>query len=339
MDGGGRTVLRAAELARVRCLLVAPFENASDAPLAADAATAALVAAIDPERTQVFPNGDLRALFRDTSLELPPGIAPSLALELAELLGADAALYGAVEGRAHDAGGELLVTLRLALAGDRNLLWATTARVSPATDERPEAAVQRTVAEALRPVLARIGDTGRKRCFDPERTRALREYALAEVRPAANAPATEPAAAAAPAAEPPAPDPAPPAPDARSPRQVEWARRLAARGRIVVEDIAFSGRTASLSRDAGLSDLAQALAVVPEVRIRIEGFVDATPEPSADARLSTAMARAAAKRLVQLGVEQARVTVAGRGGGSPVLPNFTARGRAANRRIEVVGLR
>jgi flagellar motor protein MotB len=51
------------------------------------------------------------------------------------------------------------------------------------------------------------------------------------------------------------------------------------------------------------------------------------------------MAQAAAKRLVQLGVEQKRVSFAGRGGGSPVLPNFTARGRAANRRIEVVGLR
>jgi len=344
-DGGGQTVLRAAELARVRCLLVAPFENASDAPLAADSATAALLAAIDPARTQVLPTADLRALFRDTPLELPPGIAPSLALELAELVGADAALYGAVEGRAHDSGGELLVTVRLALSGDRNLLYAATTRVRPGSDERPEAAVSRAVAEAVKPALARLGDTGRKRCFDPDRTRALREFALAESRTASPAPQQVP-----PPASVATPTPAPataasgtattaPKPEARSPRQAEWARRLASRGRLVLEDVGFAGRTAELARDAGLADLAQALAAVPELRIRLEGFVDSTAEPSADGRLSAAMAQAAAKRLVQFGVEQGRVTFAGRGSGSPVLPNFTARGRAANRRIEVVGLR
>jgi outer membrane protein OmpA-like peptidoglycan-associated protein len=340
-DGGGKTVLRAAELARVRCLLLAPLENASDAPLAADAATAALFAAIDPQRTQVMPTADLRALFRDTALELPPGIPPSLALELAGLVGADAALYGAVEGRAHDPGGEMLVTLRLALAGDRNLLWAATARVVPAAGEHPEAAVQRTVSELVKRSLAQMGDTGRKRCFDPDRTRALREYALAESKPAAPAPAAVPPPASVAPPEPAtAADPPPaPRPATRSPRQAEWARRLASRGRVVVEDVSFAGRTAELARDAGLADLAQAMAAVPDVRIRVEGFVDSTAEPSADARLSAAMAQAAARRLVQLGVEQKRVTFAGRGGGSPVLPNFTARGRAANRRIEVVGLR
>ena len=40
-------VLRAPELARVRCLLVAPFENGSDAPRAGEAATAALVGAVE----------------------------------------------------------------------------------------------------------------------------------------------------------------------------------------------------------------------------------------------------------------------------------------------------
>ena len=46
------------------------------------------------------------------------------------------------------------------------------------------------------------------------------------------------------------------------------------------------------------------------------------------------MAQAAARRLVELGVEPGRIGVAGRGGESPLVPNFTARGRAANRRIE-----
>jgi len=345
--GGAQDVLRAAELARVRCLVVAPFENASDAPLAADAATTTLLAAIDPERTKVFPVAELRAVFRDTPLELPPGIAPSLALELAELLGADAALYGAVEGRAHEAGagGELLVTVRLVLAGDRHLLYAATSRVAPQGDERPEAAVQRVTAALAQPVLNRLGDTGRKRCFDEARVKALREYAEAEGRPAAppalstSVPLPPPPVVVAAPPPVPVPDPAPPRADGRSPRQTEWARRLAAQGRLVLDELAFGGRTAELARDAGLADLAQALATVPDVKVRLEGFVDATSDPSADAKLSNAMAQAAARRLVQLGVEQGRISWAGRGGANPVLPNFTARGRAANRRIEVQALR
>jgi hypothetical protein len=45
---GEASVLHEAELPRVRCLLVAPLENASDAPNAGETATAALVSAIDP---------------------------------------------------------------------------------------------------------------------------------------------------------------------------------------------------------------------------------------------------------------------------------------------------
>jgi outer membrane protein OmpA-like peptidoglycan-associated protein len=73
--------------------------------------------------------------------------------------------------------------------------------------------------------------------------------------------------------------------------------------------------------------------------VRIEGFVDTTSDPAADVRLSAAMAQAAGQRLLQLGVDGSRVTWAGRGAESPLVPNFTARGRAANRRIEAVGVR
>ena len=91
-------IFRAAELARVRCLVVAPFENASNAPLAAEAATAALLSGVARRGTRVFPVKELRALFRDTPVELPEGIPPGLAMELAQLVGADAAIYGTVEG-------------------------------------------------------------------------------------------------------------------------------------------------------------------------------------------------------------------------------------------------
>jgi outer membrane protein OmpA-like peptidoglycan-associated protein len=327
------SILRVPELVRVRCLLVAPFENASDAPLAAEAATAALVSAVDPARTRVFPVADLRALFKDTALELPQGISPSLAMELAELVGADAAVWGSVEGRSHDPSAELLVTLRMGLVGDRRLLFAETGSVKTAAGERPDAAVQQAALDLARPMLVQLGDPGKKRCFDAERTRTVRRLALAQEHAprrsatAAADPASRGARAAAPAA---------PSKEPRTPRQAEWAKRLGDGGRILVEDVAFAGRTPSLEREAGLGDLAVALLARPGVSVRLEGFVDATPDRGGDQKLSAAMAQAAGRRLVELGVPQQQLSWVGRGGESPVLPNFTARGRAANRRIEAV---
>jgi outer membrane protein OmpA-like peptidoglycan-associated protein len=368
---GDVAVLRAAELARVRCLVVAPFENGSDAPLASEIATSALVSELDPARVRVFPVQELRALFRDTPLDLPAGMGPSLALELAELLGADAVLYGSVEGHSRgELAPELLVNVRLSLVAEHRLLFARTVLVSPPTRERTDSTVRRAVVAASRSALARLGDLGRKRCFDADRTRSLRKLALAqaaEAKAAADA-ACAPAAraAAAPAPPPPAasappaapvpvaaaratPPPAPASPSApappparaslRTPRQTEWAKRLKGGERFVVEDVSFAGRSDDLQRDVGLADLAVALLAEPAVSVRVEGFVDATSDPAADRRLAASMAQAAAKELADLGVPRQRVTALGRGGDSPRLPNFTARGRAANRRIEAVPLR
>jgi outer membrane protein OmpA-like peptidoglycan-associated protein len=343
------TVLRAAELARVGCLLVAPFENASDVPIAADAATGALLSGVDRSPARAFPVAELRALFRDTPLELPQGIAPSLAFELAQLVGADAALWGSVEGRAADGSGELLVTMRLALTTDHQLLFADTALVRLAPGHRTETAVRRAVLEAAAPMLARLGGPAPRRCFDADRSRALRRFAVGEGSDArvarAAAPASLPRSPASdprPPPEEPAATRAPPgAPQAepRTPRQADWAKRLAGGGRVHVEDVSFAGRSTALQRDAGLADLAVVLLARPTVNVRIEGFVDATSDLRADQKLSAAMAQAAGKRLVELGVLPQRVTWVGRGGEGPVLPNFTARGRAANRRIEAVAVR
>jgi outer membrane protein OmpA-like peptidoglycan-associated protein len=331
-------VLREAELARIRCLLVAPLENGSDVPRAAGAATVALLSRLDGARAQAMPVEQLRALFADTPLELPEGISAATALELAELLGADAALYGAVEGRSRGGSSDLLVTLRLTMAGQRDLLFATTARVEPAPGEPVEAAVRRTVVDHARPMLERLGAPGRQACFPQERRDALRAAALA-----LRAPGPAPASAPAPArAAPPPPAPAPPAgarPTLNTARQRDWARALLARGRVQLDEVTFTGRTDDLARDGGLADLAVVLQATPELTVRLEGFVDSSADAAGDQRLSAAMAQAAAARLRELGVEGGRVTTAGRGSESPILPNFTVRGRAANRRVEVVAPR
>jgi hypothetical protein len=176
-------VLQEAELARVRCLLVAPLENGSNLPRGSGAATSAILASVDPSRTRVLPVDDLRGLLADTPLELPEGISTSTALELAELLGADAAIYGSVEGRSDRAGPGLLVSLRMTLAGSRDLVFATSVRVEPAPGEAPEAAVERTVLAQARPMLDRLGGAGTSGCFPRQRREALRAAAVA-LRPA-----------------------------------------------------------------------------------------------------------------------------------------------------------
>lgn len=346
----GGAVLRSADLGRVRCVLVAPFQNGSDAPAVADVATAAIAGRVNPGRARVFPLAELRKIFDETGLERPQGVSPSLALELAEAAGADAALYGAVEGRSGDADPDLVVTVRLALPADRRLLFAGSAPVQPSPGEALDAAVKRTTIDLARPMLAHLGDPGPKGCFGPERAAALRRSALAEANaapPSAAAangtaatatPPTIPGAARATPAVIAVTAPAPPAAP-HTPRQAEWARRLAAGERVVLADVAFAGRTATLQRDGGLADLAIAMGAAAEAKVRLEAFVDSSGDRKADQELSAAMARAAGERLVQLGVARGRVECSGRGDESPLLPSFTARGRAANRRVEVVGVR
>ena len=328
---GADALLRPAELARVRCLLVAPLENASDVSLAGEAATAALLSAVDEKRIRTLPANELRTLFRDTPFELPRGVPPSMALELAEILGADAALFGAVEGRAQGGDPSLRVTLRLALVGPRDLLFASSQPVSAQPGESPESAIRRTADEAARGMAGLLGSPPAPGCFDRARLAQIRALAAGQS-------AVRPPPAAAPKAEPARAEPAASAPGPKNPRQAEWARHLAAKGRFVVDGVAFEGRSPRFAQASPLMDLASALAAVPAVRVRIEGFVDATPDPGKDAELSMAMAQAAGQRLVILGVNRERVSWAGRGGERPLLPNFTARGRAANRRLEVVVL-
>jgi outer membrane protein OmpA-like peptidoglycan-associated protein len=347
-------IFRAAELARVRCLVVAPFENASSAPLAAAAATSSLLSGISASGTRVFPVSELRALFRDTPVELPEGIPPGLAMELAQLVGADAAVYGTVEGFAEGADPGLVVSVRLALSPRRELLYASTFAVKTRPGETIESAVRRSLSDATHEMFLRLGGFRGASCFDRKRLESLRALALAgegSVKPAA-LPAPAPPPVAAPVQPPPAaalptvaapakgagPVP-PPRPATTTPRQKEWAQELGAHEPFLVDDVAFAGRTPQLQRDGGLADLAIAILATPEVRVRIEGHVDATNDAAADARLSMDMAKAASDRLAELGVPAGRVLVAGRGADNPRLPNFTARGRATNRRIEAVGLK
>jgi outer membrane protein OmpA-like peptidoglycan-associated protein len=105
-----------------------------------------------------------------------------------------------------------------------------------------------------------------------------------------------------------------------------------------VEDVTFAGRSPRFELESGLVDLAAALGAQRETHVRIEGFVDAGKTTREDEHDSMEYARAAGRRLIELGVSRDRVTWAGRGRDAPIAPSFTVRGRETNRRVEVVPL-
>jgi outer membrane protein OmpA-like peptidoglycan-associated protein len=265
----------------------------------------------------------LRAVFAGSSLELPEGVPPGVAVDLAEVLGADGVLYGAVEGSGKGQFPSLTVTLRLALAGSRELVRTASVKAMARQGEPLVAALREAASEAEAEVTACVGGPPLPGCFEPTRLGRVRALALA-AGPAAPAHPREP--------------PAPVAPAPATVRQAEWSSRLAAGQRFLVEGVTFDGRSRRITRGSGLEDLAFALRAAPTLRVRIEGFVDSTGRPADDLRLSLEMAQAAAERLSALGVPKSRLTFRGRGDEAPLLPNFTARGRARNRRVEVVPL-
>jgi outer membrane protein OmpA-like peptidoglycan-associated protein len=368
------TLVGGAQLARVRCLVVAPLEDASDRLKLGEVATAALVASVDPEQTRVFPVEDLRRLFKGTSLELPlHGVSPRLAVELAEKVRADAVLYGSVEGTAQQPTGGLVVTIRLQATAGREVIFANAAPVRIQLGEQVEVALRRALLLSARPMLLKLGAPGDRTCFDPEivrRARVMRAApAVAAPAAAAEPEAVPPRDAAASAAATVAALPAPPPPlapaaavaptpsaavagtlraattpgadtkDPRAERQAELVRKLVRGERFVLDDVEFTGRTTVFEQEEGLGDLARAMGKVPKAQIRIEVFVDASGNAQQDASASMAQAMAIVRRLVALGVARERIAQVARGGNEPVTPNFTARGRAANRRVEVVATR
>jgi len=306
---------------RVRCLLIAPLENTSDVSEAAQGANDVLFASAGASRGRALGEEELRAVFAGSGMELPRGLPPSVALDLAELLGADGVLYGSVEGSGGGPEPSLTVTLRVALSGSRELLQTASAAAIRGQGENILSAIRRATAETGNRVLSGVGGPPLPGCFDPARLARIRQLALAAAPP--------------PAAR---DRPAPTAPAPATARQAEWSWRLGARERFRVEGVTFEKRSARIARANGLEDLAGAMRASPGTRIQIEGFVDTTGKPDDDLRLSVAMAQAAAERLLSLGIPSNRLTWVGRGSEAPLLPNFTARGRALNRRIEVVAL-
>lgn len=111
-------------------------------------------------------------------------------------------------------------------------------------------------------------------------------------------------------------------------------------GRLLLQrPIAFASGTDRVLNESlpVLQAMADALRASPWIRrIRIEGHTDNQSSVQANNSLSVRRARSVMSRLQQYGVEAKRMEAAGHGPSRPIAGNDTERGRAANRRVDIV---
>ncbi|MNJ64709.1 putative lipoprotein YiaD precursor [compost metagenome] len=103
-------------------------------------------------------------------------------------------------------------------------------------------------------------------------------------------------------------------------------------------DVLFDTGRAELKNSASRTvlKLVQFLQLNPKRVVRIEGYTDSTGASEDNLKLSRDRAQAVADMLVDLGVDEKRIQVEGYGDQYPVEANASERGRAQNRRVEIV---
>lgn len=103
-------------------------------------------------------------------------------------------------------------------------------------------------------------------------------------------------------------------------------------------DLLFHAGSASLNSSANrtLLKLVHFLQLNPQRKVRIEGYSDSRGDPQANLGLSLARAQTVADLLVNLGIAGERIEVRGYGERFPLAENASARGRAQNRRVEIL---
>ncbi|MET1080087.1 MAG: OmpA family protein [Pseudomonas sp.] len=103
-------------------------------------------------------------------------------------------------------------------------------------------------------------------------------------------------------------------------------------------DVLFDAGRAELKSSANRTvlKLVQFLQLNPRRVVRIEGYTDAQGEAAENLELSRSRAQLVADVLLDLGINEKRIQVEGYGEAYPVADNASSRGRAQNRRVEVV---
>ncbi len=121
--------------------------------------------------------------------------------------------------------------------------------------------------------------------------------------------------------------------------QINLAASETDRGLVLtLGDVLFDASDAELKPSANrtLLKLVQFLQLNPRRVVRVEGYTDNRGSAEDNLTLSKARAQAVADTMVDLGIDEKRIQVAGYGADFPVTENASSRGRAQNRRVEIV---
>jgi outer membrane protein OmpA-like peptidoglycan-associated protein len=107
---------------------------------------------------------------------------------------------------------------------------------------------------------------------------------------------------------------------------------------VTLGDVLFATGKSDLkaSATANLNKLVAFLKQYPERSVLIEGHTDSTGSDELNQKLSEHRADSVKAFLVSGGIDDARISTAGKGKADPVADNKTASGRQQNRRVEIV---
>jgi outer membrane protein OmpA-like peptidoglycan-associated protein len=122
-------------------------------------------------------------------------------------------------------------------------------------------------------------------------------------------------------------------------QMVSLATTQSERGLVMtLGDVLFDAGHADLKASANriVLKLVQFLQLNPRRTVRIEGYTDSRGDAQENLELSRARAQAVADVLIDLGIDAKRIEIKGYGESFPVTENASAKGRAQNRRVEIV---
>ncbi|EXJ10941.1 MULTISPECIES: OmpA family protein [Nitrincola] len=103
-----------------------------------------------------------------------------------------------------------------------------------------------------------------------------------------------------------------------------------------IQAFSFDGSRLSHELQAALVDVSQALMHIPNLRVNVIGHTDNLGNAEYNQVLSENRAKQVADFLRQQGFNPMFLTTAGYGPAHPIADNRTAKGRAANRRVELM---
>jgi len=103
-------------------------------------------------------------------------------------------------------------------------------------------------------------------------------------------------------------------------------------------DVLFKAESTALEASANrtLLKLVSFMQLNPQRRVRVEGYSDNSGDATENLLLSRSRAQSVSRILTDLGIEAGRIETVGYGERFPVAENASSRGRALNRRVEIV---